>query len=91
MNVIPIRRAQEPARTLNKPHKRAGYSLWLSALWVTVAIMWPILRWMLVFDVTFQFIRMLAEFMRRGLYIDWIFFLHFAVYVSLICFVTSKR
>jgi len=53
--------------------------------------MWPILRWMLVFDVTFQFIRMLAEFMRRGLFIDWMFFLHFAVYVSLICFVTSKR
>ena len=79
----------QPGRLINRINER--YSLWLSALWVTVAIMWPILRWMLVFDVTFQFIRMLAEFMRRGLYIDWIFFLHFAVYVFLICFVTSKR
>ena len=65
--------------------------MWLSALWLPIVIMWPVLRLVLVFDVTFQFMRMLAEFMRRGLYIDWIFLLHFATYVFLISFVTSRR
>lgn len=92
MNVIPIRNAQAPmpTRTLIKPHKQEGYSTWLSILWLPIVVVWPILRWVLAFD-TFQFIRMLAEFKRLGLYIDWIFLLHFATYVFLICFVTTRR
>ena len=60
-------------------------------MWLAVAIVWPNLRWVLALDVALQFIRMLAEFMRRGLYIDGTLFVHFAVYVFLICFVTFVK
>ena len=39
---------------------------------------------------TLQFIRMLAEFMLRGWYIDWIFFLHFSAYVFFIVLLRRK-
>lgn len=63
----------------------------LHALWLFITLFWPILRWILAFDVTFQFFRMLVGFAKHGLSVDWLFLLHFGFYVLLICFVTSKR
>lgn len=91
MNVIPLRRTKDTPQP-SKPTKegrRVG-SVLLHALWLLVAISWPLLRWILALDVTFQFLRMLIGFIRYGPYLDWTFLLHFIVYVFLICFVTSS-
>lgn len=91
MNVIPLRRtknAPEPSKP-TKERRRVG-SVLLHALWLMVAIAWPLLRWLLALDVTFQFLRMLIGFVQHGPYLDWTFLLHFIVYVFLICFVTSS-
>ncbi|SEO18959.1 hypothetical protein SAMN05216404_11352 [Nitrosospira multiformis] len=91
MNVIPIRRNLNYS---NPPRVHMGskvVSRFVSILWFLVAFFWPVLRWLLAIDVTFQFFRMLIGFSRSGLYFDWSFFLHFLLYTCMICFVTSKR
>ena len=96
MNVVAIKR--DPKR-VDPPgavrRARGAVSASLNALvrllWLITAISWPILRWLLAFDVTFQFMRMAVKFMRQGLYFDWLFWSHFILYVVLICFVSSRQ
>ncbi|MDE2367110.1 MAG: hypothetical protein KGM95_09280 [Betaproteobacteria bacterium] len=66
-------------------------SLLVRALWLVLAISWPILRWLLAVDITFLFTRIAATTMRYGLYFDWIFWGHFFLYVVLNCIVISHK
>ena len=91
MNVIPIRRGLKYSNPSRVHTGNKVVSRFISILWFLVALCWPVLRWLLAIDVTFQFFRMLIGFSRSGLYFDWPFFLHFLLYTCMICFVTSKR
>jgi hypothetical protein len=91
MKVIPIR---QDFKYTNPSRVHTGnrvVSQFIGILWFLVALFWPVLRWLLAIDVTFQFFRMLIGFSRFGLYFDGFFFLHFLFYTGMICFVTSKR
>ena len=91
MNVIPSRMRGFHRPTLIVKPLRLLPPILMGLLWFLAALFWPVLRWLLAFDVTLQFIRMLIAVFRHGFYIDWIFSAHFFFYVLLICFVTSKK
>ncbi|ARO69785.1 protein kleE (plasmid) [Xylella fastidiosa subsp. pauca] len=59
----------------------------VKVLWVVTVLVWPLLRWILTFDVLFQFIRMLWHWHTPNIHAGWIFMLHFGVFTALICFV----
>lgn len=66
-------------------------SMIIRIVWVLVAITWPALRWILAFDVTIHFFRMLVFFAEKGIYVDWIFIVHFSCLVVLTYFVTVYK
>jgi len=60
-------------------------------VWVIIAILWPVLRWIAAFEVTLQALRMLLLFSERGFFLDWIFITHFLAFTALVCFVSLYR
>ena len=96
MKVVAIKRDPKCVDPLGAVRQSRGavsatLNAFVCVLWLITAISWPILRWLLALDVTFQFMRMAVKFMRHGLYFDWIFWSQFVLYVVLICFVSSRR
>lgn len=63
----------------------------LKALWVTLALFWKPVKWLLSFDVAFQFFRMLWHWETPGVHAGLTFLLHFAVLAALTYFVTCFR
>ena len=61
--------------------------------WVqgVVALLWPILKWVVAIDVTWQFFRMLYYWHTPGVSAGWTFLLHFGVQVALTYFVGVYR
>lgn len=66
-------------------------SLLTRVLWLFLVMIWPILRRVLVIDITFLFLRMSANIARHGPYFDWIFWSHFVLYVALICIIIPHK
>ncbi len=60
-------------------------------VWVATVLVWPVIKWVLSFDVLFQLFRMLHHWSTPGLYATWTFFLHFSVLVLLTCFVSLYK
>jgi hypothetical protein len=60
-------------------------------IWVIIAILWPVLRWIIAFDVTLQALRMLVLFSKVGIFLDWMFITHFLGFTALLCFVSLYR
>lgn len=58
---------------------------------LAVALLWPLLRWVVAIDVAWQFFRMLYLWNTPGAIAGWTFLLHFAVFVALILFVSSSE
>ena len=58
---------------------------------ITVALLWPLLKWVLAIDVTWQFARMLYFWQTPGFYTGWTFLGHFAVLAALTYFVAVRR
>lgn len=47
--------------------------------WVVFMLFWPITRWILAFDVLFQFLRAMYYWDPPGVYAGWSFMLHLVV------------
>jgi len=60
-------------------------------VWLIIAMLWPVLRWIAAFEVTLQALRMLLLFSERGFFLDWIFITHFLAFTALLCFVSLCR
>ena len=56
-----------------------------------VALVWPVLKWVLAIDVTWQFARMLYLWNTPGTYAGFVFLLHFGVLSALTYFVAVYR
>ena len=63
----------------------------VKVVWVTTALVWPVMKWVLSFNVLFQLFRMLYNWSTPGAYAPWTFFLHFSVLVVLTCFVSLYK
>ena len=63
----------------------------VKVVWVATVLVLPVLKWVLSFDVLFQFFRMLYHWSTPGVYATWTFFLHFSVLVLLTCFVSLYK
>ena len=63
----------------------------VKVVWVAIVLVWPVMKWVLSFDVLFQFLRMLYHWSTPGVYATWTFFLHFSVLVLLTCFVSLYK
>jgi hypothetical protein len=63
----------------------------VKVVWVATALVWPAMKWVLSFDVLFQFFRMLYHWSTPGAYATWTFFLHFSVLVLLTGFVSLYK
>ena len=60
-------------------------------LQIVVALLWPLLKWVLAIDVTWQLVRMLYFWQTPGVHAGWTFLAHFAVLVALTCLVGVHR
>lgn len=79
----------------SSPDNQAAIWLWthkaLSICAIAVAMLWPILRWVLSIDVFFKFVLMLWRWNTPGSHAGWTFALHLGVFVGLILLLTSYR
>ena len=79
------------ARPIDGPGGGRILSNLVKVVWVATVLMWPVMKWVLSFDVLFQFFRMLYHWSTPGVYATWTFFLHFFVLVLLTCFVSLYK
>lgn len=62
----------------------------LKALWVTLVLVWPVLKWIVSVDVFVRFLVMLYHWDTPGTYAGWTFIIHFVVLTLLTYFVSTK-
>lgn len=67
---------------------KKSFSGGVKVLWFVLALVWPVLRWLLALDVVFQGMLMLWHWDTPGSHAGWTFFLHFAALVALTFFVS---
>ena len=79
------------ARPIDGPEGEGILSNLVKVVWVATVLVWPVMTWVLSFDVLFQFFRMLCHWSTPGVYATWTFFLHFSVLVLLTCFVSLYK
>ncbi|HUD34561.1 MAG TPA: KleE stable inheritance protein, partial [Variovorax sp.] len=53
----------------------------IDKLQLIVALVWPLLKWVVAIDVTWQFARMLYFWQTPGVHAGWVFLGHFSVLV----------
>ena len=58
-------------------------------IWVVTVLIWPVLRWVLSFEVLFQMVRMFYYWNTPGVHAGWTFLLHFAVLTAITYFVSA--
>lgn len=59
--------------------------------WIVTVLVWPALRWIVAFDVALQAMRMLLRFSEVGIFLDWVFVIHFFGLTALLSFVSLYR
>ena len=74
-------------RATPAPGKKAA-SGFIGFVWFVVALVWPVLRWVLAIDVAFQFLRMVWNWDTPGTHAGWTFVAHFIVLIVLTYFVS---
>ncbi|MGP5477602.1 KleE stable inheritance protein [Pseudomonas helleri] len=79
-----------PTKKPKKMAKKAFFQV-VSVLWFLVALVWPLLRWLLALDVVYQGFLMIFNWSNPESHAGWVFFLHFAVLVAFTIFVTSGK
>ena len=77
-------------------HRAQSFAAWIASMavrivWMLTVMVWPVLRWLVVLDVTAQLFRMLMLFADKGIYVDWTFIAHFIGFTALLCFVKFYR
>lgn len=60
----------------------------VTALWFVLALVWPVLRWVIALDIVFRGAAMVWHWDTPGTYAGWTFAAHFAVFVVLTFFVS---
>lgn len=60
-------------------------------LQIVLALLWPLLKWVLAIDVTWQLARMVYFWQTPGVAAGWTFFGHFVVLAALTYFVAVRR
>jgi len=75
---------------INKVKSSFGSSI-IKIIWAFSVLVWPILKWVVSIDCSFQFIRMLYFWNTAGHYASAIFLLHFFVLTFLTYFVTIYK
>ncbi|WP_146151482.1 KleE stable inheritance protein [Pseudomonas sp. R9.37] len=60
----------------------------VTALWFVLALVWPVLRWIMALDVVFRGVAMAWHWDTPGTYAGWTFVIHFAAFVALTFFVS---
>lgn len=71
------------------PAKREGSRV-VRALWMTVVLVWPILKWVLVMDVLFKLIQAMVHWNEPGTHYGWLLLLHFGVLSALTYYVAWR-
>lgn len=66
-------------------------NLVLKSLWVVVILLWPLLRYVVILDCVYQFLRMLWFWNSPGTFAGITFLLHFAVLTGLTYFVSVYK
>ena len=69
--------------------KREGSRL-VRGLWMTVVLVWPILKWVLAIDVLFKLIQAVVFWHEPGTHYGWLLLLHFGVLSALTYYVAWK-
>lgn len=85
-NVAPETAPKKPSNSPEMAKKT--FSGGVKVLWFVVALVWPVLRWVLALDVVFQGVLMLWRWDTPGSYAGFTFSLHFAALVALTFFVS---
>ena len=78
------------AETTTDSKNKASTSV-IAIVQFVVALLWPVLKWVLAIDVTWQFVRMLYFWNTPGTYAGFAFLLHFSAFSALIYFVAVYR
>ena len=60
-------------------------------VWVVTVLLWPLLKWIVSFDVVIQFGRMVYYWNTPGSHAGFTFLLHFAVLTALVYFVSLYK
>ena len=60
-------------------------------LWVSIVLLWPVLRWVVSIDVFIRLVVMLYHWDTPGKYEGWVFLLHATVLVALTYYVSIYR
>lgn len=63
----------------------------LKAVWVIIALVWPMLKWVIALDCALQLVRMIYHWNSPGVYAGWTFLLHFGVLTAFTCFVSLYK
>jgi hypothetical protein len=63
----------------------------ISIVWAVTVLTWPLLKWVVAMDVTFQFFRMLYYWNTPGTYAGFKFLLHFFAFSGLMYFVATFK
>ena len=63
----------------------------VKTVWVVTVLVWPLLKWLVSFDVVFQLVRMIYHWNTPGSYAGFRFLLHFAVLTALVYFVSLYK
>lgn len=77
-----------PARRSNAMAKAILAGM-VRVIWVVTVLVWPVLRWVLSFEVLFQMMRMVYHWNTPGMHAGWTFVLHFAALTALTYFVSA--
>lgn len=86
----PVQPAGAPATPAKSPG--GGFMAFLARfVWVVTVLLWPILKWVLSFATSIQFIRMLIYWNTPGVHAGWTFLAYFAALTALTCYVSIYR
>lgn len=84
LEVVPVAPRHDGAMKKAWPSVVSGFQL-------VLALVWPVLRWVLAIDVAWQFFRMLFQWNTPGVHAGWTFVIHFLVFVAITYFVTVAK
>lgn len=94
---VPVAAAVETPvlqRDLSLRGEPLGRRLWnagVCAVWVLIALIWPVLKWIVAMEVFFQFMRMLWHWNTPDSNAGWQFGLHFVAFTAITYFVMIFR
>ncbi|EFI8498301.1 protein kleE [Escherichia coli] len=85
-----IEPASQPECNRSHPIKRVIRGCW-KALWFTLVLIWPFVRWVVALSVVYQAIVMVWHWNDPENFAGWTFLLHFGVLVVLTYFVSVYK